>query len=239
VRSNTQWSARLKSRILGICYLLTICVGAIDHIVVGSGIIVAGNPGATAQHLLASESLYRIAFALDLIPVYAVVTVLLYQLFKPVNRELSLLAAFASLAGGVVGSSAAIFQFAPIVVLNDATLWPGFSPLQLRGLALMFLRLHEQGFSISLMFFGLYCSLLGWMMTRSTFMPRVVGVLMLAAGVSYMLYSFAYFASPSLAAGLSSYALLLGSIGEFGLTAWLLVVGIDSAEWNQQSRMGS
>src|SRR5665213_2072041 len=234
MKANTPWSPRLKSRILGFCYLFTICTGVVDHILVGSRIIVAGGPAATAQRLLASESLYRLAFALDLIPVYAIVTVLLYDLFKPVNRSLSLLAAFGSLAGGAVGSSAAIFQLAPIVVLNASTQLPGLTPAQVQGLALIFLRLHELGFSISLMFFGLYCSLLGWMITHSIFMSRGVGVLMTAAGVSYMLYSFAYFVSPSLAAWLSTYALLLGSIGEIALTVWLLVVGIDSVKWTQQ-----
>ncbi|MGC1459474.1 MAG: DUF4386 domain-containing protein [Steroidobacteraceae bacterium] len=235
--SNIRFSPRLKSRILGLCYLLTICTGVFDHIVVGSRVIVAGNPAATTQSLLASESLYRLAFALDLIPVYAVVTVLLYELFKPVSRSLSLLAAFASFIGGAVGSSAAIFQLAPIVVLNGATQWPGFNPLQLQGLVQIFLRLHELGFSISLMFFGLYCSLLGWMIVRSIFISRGVGVLMGAAGMSYMLYSFAYCASPSFAAGISPYALVLGSIGEIALTVWLLAVGIDSVKWNQQLRM--
>jgi hypothetical protein len=199
--------------------------------------MVAGNPAATVKMLMASESHYRLAFALDLIPFYAVATVLLYELFKPVNRSLSLLAAIASLAGSTVGSSAAIFQIAPIVVVNGATQWPGFDSLQLQGLVSIFLSLHEMAFSISLMFFGLYCSLLGWMVTRSVFMSRGVGVFMVAAGMSYMLYSFAYFALPSLAAWLSSYALLFGSIGELSLTAWLLVVGIDSVKWNQQLRV--
>jgi hypothetical protein len=231
----TPFSPRLKSRIVGFCYLLTICAGVFDHLFVGGRIIVPGNPAATAQNLLASEPLYRLAFALDLIPVYAVVTVLLYELFKPVSRSLALLAAFVSLAGGAVGSAAAILQLAPIVILAGATQWQGFDTRQLQGLALIFLRLHEQGFSISLMFFGFYCSLLGWMIVRSNFIARGVGLLMGAGGLSYMVYSFVYFASPSIAAGLSSYTLLLGSIGEIALTLWLLGVGINPEKWNQRS----
>jgi hypothetical protein len=217
---------------------LTICAGVFDHILVGGRIIVPGNPAATAQNLLAFEPLYRLAFALDLIPLYAVVTVLLYELFKPVSKSVSLLAAFASLAGGAVGSAAAIFQLAPVVILGGAAQWQGFDTRQLQGLALICLRLHEQGFSISLMFFGFYCSLLGWMIVRSNFMARGVGILMGIGGLSYMVYSFMYFAYPAIAAELASYTLLLGSSGEIALTVWLLVVGIKPEKWSEQLRVG-
>lgn len=233
---NTPTSPRLKSRIVGFCYLLTICAGVFDHIFVGGRIIVPGDPAATARNLVALEPLYRLAFAMDLVPLYAIVTVLLYELFKPVNASLSLLAAFSSLAGGAVGSAAAIFQLGPVVILSGAAQWQGFDTRQLQGLALIFLRLHEQGFSISLMFFGCYCTLLGWMIVRANFIARGVGLLLGAGGLSYMVYSFVHFAFPHVAAGLSSYALLLGSIGEIALTSWLLAVGIDSEKWNQQAR---
>jgi hypothetical protein len=82
-----------------ICYLITIGIGAFDHVYLGGRLIAPGDAAATAHDILASVLLYRLAFAPDLIPVYAVVTVLLYELFKPVNRSLSLLAAFFSLVG--------------------------------------------------------------------------------------------------------------------------------------------
>jgi len=228
-------SPRLKARIAGVCYLITIGAGAFDHLFVSGRLIVPGDATATANSILASASLYRLAFAVDMIPVYAVVTVLFYQLFKPVNASLSLLAAFSSLLGGAVGSGIGVFQLAPLVVLGDTASVRGFGIEQQQALAMVFLKLHESGFTISLMFFGFYCFLLGWLIIGSTFLPRVVGVLLAIGGVAYMTYSFADFVSPHLAARFASWPLLLGTLGEVVLTLWLLVVGLNASKWREQA----
>jgi hypothetical protein len=222
---------RMKSRIVGACYLFTIAVGAFDHIVVGGRITVAGDAPATVHNLLAFAPLYRLAFALDLIPIYAIVTVLLYELFTPVSASLSRFAAYLSLAGGVIGSTTSILQLAPLEVLTDASHLQGFTALQLQDLTLILLRLHALGFAISLMFFGGYCFLLGWMSLGLSMIGRYVGTLLAVGGLAYALYSFAYFASPAFAASLAGYALTLGSLGEVTLTLWLLVIGVDTARW--------
>jgi hypothetical protein len=228
-------SPRLQARLAGVCYLITIGAGAFDHLFVGAKLIVPGDAAATANNILASASLYRLAFALDMIPVYAVVTVLFYQLFRPVNQSLSLLAAFSSLLGGAVGSGAGVFQLAPLVILGDTPGVGGLGIEQRQALAMMFLKLHESGFTISLMFFGFYCLLLGWLIIASTFMPRAVGVLLVVGGLAYMTYSFADFVSPHLAAGFASWPLLLGTLGEVALTLWLLVVGLNASRWREQA----
>jgi hypothetical protein len=224
-------SPRLKARLAGVCYLITIGVGAFDHLFVGGKLTVPGDATATVENILASASLYRLAFALDMIPVYAVVTVLFYQLFKPVSPSLSLLAAFSSLLGGAVGSGIGVFHLAPLMILGDTATVRGFGFEQQQALAITFLKLYELGFTISLMFFGFYCLLLGWLIIASRFLPRVVGVLMAIGGLAYMSYSFADFVSPPLAASFSSWPLLLGTLGEVALTLWLLVVGLNASEW--------
>jgi hypothetical protein len=228
-------SPRLKARTAGVCYLFTIGVGAFDHLMVGGRLIVPGDAATTAHNILASASLYRVAFALDLIPVYAVVTVLFYELFKPVNRSLSLLAAYFSLLGGAVGSAISVFQLAPLAVLGSAPYLRVFDAAQLQALALTFLNLHEIGFTVSLAFFGFYCFLLGWLIMASTFMPRVLGVLMAVGGMAYVTYSFAYIVSPAIAASFLSYPLILGTIGEVALTLWLLMAGLNGQQWNAQA----
>jgi len=229
-------SPRLKARLAGVCYLITIGVGAFDHLFVGGRLIVTGDASATAHNILASAPLYRLAFALDSIPVYAAVTVLLYDLFKPVNRSLSLLAAFSSLLGGAVGSLIGVFQLAPLVILGGTPYLRVFNSEQRQALALLFLKLHELGFTISLVFFGFYCFLLGWLIVASTFMPRVVGVLMAVGGLAYMTYSFAGFVTPSAAASLSPYTLVLGGLGEAALTLWLLAAGVNVQRWTEQAK---
>jgi len=118
---------RRKARIAGVCYLMTIGIGTFDHIFVGGKLVVPSDAAATAHNLLESASTFRLAFALDMIPLYAVVTVLFYELFMPVNRSLSLLAAFVSLLGGAAGAAIGVFQLAPLVVLGDTATARTFS----------------------------------------------------------------------------------------------------------------
>ena len=235
----TKWvadlSPTLKARLAGVCYLITIGVGAFDNIVVGGKLVLREDAAATAHNIVASEQLYRLAFAADMVPIYIVVTLLLYDLLKPVNSSLALLAVFSSLVGGAVGSVTGIFHLAPLVLLKDAFVLGAFTPAQVQALTLACLRLFDQGFSISLEFFGFYCFLIGCLIVGSTFLPRVLGALMVLAGLAYMTYSFAYFISPSFAATLRPFTLLPGFIGEGSLTVWLLAVGVDAARWRHQA----
>lgn len=229
-------SPRLKARLAGVCYLITIGVGAFDHLFVAGKLIVTGDPAATAHNIIASASLYRLAFAMESIPVYAAVTVLLYELFKPVNRSLSLLAALSSLLGGAVGAVIGVLQLAPFVILGGAPYLRVFDVAQRQALALLCLELHKLGFTISLVFFGFYCLLLGWLIVASSFMPRIVGMLMAVAGLAYMIYSLADFVAPSAAESLSTAAVALGGLGEAALTLWLLAAGLNVERWMDQAR---
>lgn len=123
---------------------------------------------------------------------YVVVTLLLYKLFEPVNKPLSLLAALFSLAGCLLG------------VLDS---------------------LHRNSFPIhNLVFFGVYCLLIGWLIFQSTFMPRFLGVLMALAGLGWLA-----FLSPKLVHRLSYFPMVTGLIGEGALTLWLLWAGVRSS----------
>ena len=137
--------------------------------------------------------------------------------------------------GGAVGSAIGVFQLAPLLILGGAPYLRAFDARQLQALALTFLNLHEIGFTISLVFFGFYCFLLGWLIMASTFIPRTVGVLMIVGGLAYVTYSFADFVSPTLAASFLSYPLILGTLGEVVLTLWLLVVGLNGQQWKAQA----
>ena len=174
--NNTLWaSPRFRARIAGVFYLLTFVMGAAELLFVNDRL--AANLAADACYLA--------------------VTVLFYQMFKPVNRNLSLLAAFFSVLGIITGALSA-FHLSPFPV----------NPLG---------------------FFGFYCLLIGYLIIRSTFLPRVLGVLMAFGGLSWLT-----FFSPSLASHLYPYSLAPGIIGEGALTLWLLVVGLNEQRWKQQ-----
>src|ERR1700687_2501880 len=165
-------SQNFTARMAGVFYLLNIVTGVLAAVSAGRGPSVLGN----AINLTATVC-------------YVVVTLLLYSLFKPVNKNLSLLAAFFSLVGCAMGV-VRLFHLAPLLVNN-------------------------------LVFFGVYCLLIGYLIFRSTFLPRTLGVLMAIAGVAWLT-----FLSPPLARTLSPWIFLPGLLGEGSLTAWLLVRGV-------------
>ena len=226
-------SPRLKARIAGLLYLIVIATAMFAEAFVRGTLIVSGDAAATAHKILASEELFRLGFAADLVnfACYIGVVLILYGLFKPAGRSLSLIAAGFGMAGCVVGAINLLNQLAPLVVLGRAPYLNSFRPEQLQTVAYVFLRLHGYGYSISMVFFGIYCVLLGCLVIRSTFMPRILGVLLAIAGVGYVIDSFANFLSPSFAAQLGIYLLLPGFVAELGLTLWLIAVGVNVPKW--------
>ena len=124
------------------------------------------------------------------------VTLLVYDLFKPVNRGLSLLAALFSL----------------VALTFEALRW------------------QPQGVNIAIVFVGFYCLLFGYLIFRSTFLPRILGALMAIAGLGWLTYL-----SPPLAKSLSPYNLALGILGQESLMLWLLVMGVNVQRWREQS----
>jgi len=228
-------SPRLKARIAGAFYLAVILLGVFAELFARGSIIISGDAAATARNIVAHEPLWRLGLAADLVAgaCYAAVTVLLYELLKPVNRSLSLLAAVFSFVGVSVGAVSDLIQIAPLVVLSGAPYTAAFRPDQLQALAYMAVRLHGQGYLVGLAFFGFYCLLLGWLIFRSRFLPRIVGALMAIAGASYLINSFAGFLAPSL--HLYPYILAPPLLGEGSLTLWLLAVGVNAARWRERA----
>jgi len=225
-------SPRLKAKIAGVFYLLNILTGVFAEVFVRGRLVVYGDAAATATNILAQEPLFRLGFASALICVacYIAVTALFYNLFKPVNRSLSLLAAFFSLVGCAIQAFICLFLLAPLVVLGGAQYLSVFKVEQLQALALMFLTLYGQGFTIAMVFFGFYCLLIGYLIFRATFLPRILGVLMVIAGLCWLT-----FLSPPLADYLSPYILALGTLGEGSLCLWLLVIGVNVPKWEEQA----
>ena len=157
-------------------------------------------------------------------------TALFYDLFKPVNRSLSLLAAFFHLVGLAIAAFGSLFQLAPLVVLGGGQYLSVFKVEQLQALAYMFLELNAQAWNAFLLFFGFYCVLIGYLIFRSTFLPRIVGALMALAGVGWLT-----FLSKPLADYMYPYNLLPSALGETSLMLWLLVIGVNAQRWIERA----
>ncbi|HLZ84535.1 MAG TPA: DUF4386 domain-containing protein [Caulobacteraceae bacterium] len=230
-------SARLKARVAGALYLAT-TAGGFVNLSIENSMIVRGDAAATTSRILAAEPLFRLGILAELVAgaCYIGVTVLLYELLKPVNRTISLLAAFLSLAGCAVGAGSAVLLLAPFLLQGDGSQYmAAFTPQQLQGLAMTAVRLEGQGYNISMMFFGLYCALVGGLVFRSGFMPRLVGVLMMCAGLGWLTNTFAALIDPPFARSLQPYIMAPGGVGEISLMLWLLFVGVNGPQWETRA----
>jgi hypothetical protein len=225
------------ARLAGLFYLITVVTGIFAEVVVRGQVIVPGDAAATARNILAMQNLYRMGFAADLIgsAAYLVVTLLLYELLKPVSRRLSLLAAFFSIVGIAIGGIASLGHLAPLFLLNGAAYLTVFSTAQLQALALLSLKLHAQGYLVALVFFGFYEVLLGYLIATSAFLPRVLGIVVGIAGLAFLLNSFALFLSPPLGDALNSALLAIDGVGEISLMLWLLVFGVNVRAWEARA----
>jgi hypothetical protein len=219
------------ARITGVVYLLYFLTAVLgEHFL--KGLVVDGDAAATANNILVHQTLFRLGLATGLIGTacYIAVTALFYDLFKPVNRSISLLAAFFSLVGCAILAFATLFQLAPLVVLGGGQYFSVFSVEQLRALSFLFLEFYGQAVNICFVFFGVYCLLIGYLIFRSTFLPRILGALMALAGLGWLT-----FLSPPLANHLSPYILILGFLAELALMLWLLVMGVNVQRWKEQA----
>ena len=225
-------SPRFKARIAGAFYLLTILTGIFAQGFVSERLVVSGDAASTAANILTHRSLFQAGFAVYLIEMACQVamTALFYELFKPAGKSASLVAAFLGLTGCVVKTFARVFYIAPLFVLGGAPYLSVFSAEQLQALALLFLRVNDQGAEIGLVFFG-FCALLrGYLVMRSTFLPRILGVLSVLGGVGWL--SFLY---PPLGYRLFPYIAALGLLGSAAMILWLLVFGVNDQRWKEQA----
>jgi Domain of unknown function (DUF4386) len=231
-------SPRTRARITGVVYLLFFVTAVLGEFFTRqagiSGIQpgVSGDAAATANTILTHELLYRLGFALGLISTacYVAVTALFYQLFRPVSRSLSLIAVCFSLVGLAIATFGSLLQLAPLVVLGGSPYLNVFNMKQLQALALMFLNLNAQVGYIALVFDGLFLFLIGYLIFRSTFLPRILGALVAFAGLGWLT-----FLSPPLANYLYTYIQVLGVLAEGSLMLWLLVIGVNAQRWIERA----
>jgi hypothetical protein len=197
--------------------------------------LVTSEATATARNITAHESLFRIGFAGEILHLAADVAVamILYALFRPVDRNIALLAAFMRLASDIVLAVASIGHFVALRLLGNAEYLKAFETDQLQSVAFLALRLHGDAYAICLVFFGFACLSLGYPIIRSSYLPRTLGMLLAIAGACYLVNSFAYFLYPAFAAKLLPGILIPPFAAELSLSVWLIVKGIDASKWKE------
>ena len=221
-------STNKLARAAGFLYLIMILAGGFAEAFVRQGLTVYGDAAATAHNILASEQMYRFGFVADLVTLICgtILSLIFYILFKPVNKNLSLLALIFGRIAGAVMAVNLLNQLAPLLLLHNSSYLKAFTIEQLQTLSLFFLNLQSQGYNISLLLFAFYFPIIGWLVYKSNFLPRILGVLYTMAGLGYLINSLAWFLVPHLAAYLFPYILLPAFIGEVSMSMWLLIKGV-------------
>jgi hypothetical protein len=224
-------SSHQTARVAGVLYLIIIIAGIFAEFFVRQSLIVPGDAAATANNIMASEGLFRAGIAGDLIMIMSDVALALvfYVLLKPVSNSLALLAAFFRLAQAAILGINLLNLFFVLQLLSGADYLAGFGANQLHALVMLFLNGHSIGYAIGLVLFGLSLFVLGYLVFRSGYFPRILGLLLIVAGSGYLIDSFASFLLPAYDNYEALFALVVflpAFIGELSMCLWLLLKGV-------------
>jgi hypothetical protein len=217
------------ARVAGVLFLISLVAGGIGEAYVPSKLVVSGDAAATVANIANHELLYRIGFATFLMESFCDVALALifYALLRPVNRQLSLLAAFFGLMATATFAFAEAFYFAPTIM--NAEYLNSFSTDQLNALVLLSLKFYSYAGMIFTGYYGIEWLVRAYLIWKSTFLPKFLGVLMGIGGLAFVLRNFLMILAPQYA---SDVFLMLMFPGALAMTVWLLVKGVDVGKWN-------
>ncbi len=228
-------SVQTYARTAAVLFLISVIAGGFGEAYVPSKLIVAADAAATAKNIIASDLLFRMGFAGYLVEAVCdiALTLILYVLLRPVRKDLALLAAFFGLVGTSVFGVAELFYFAASLILGGAAYLKSFSPDQLNTLALLSLKLFGYGGALFTVFYGMAWVLRGYLIFRSGYLPKFLGVLLTLGGLAFVARNFALVLAPAYASGS---LLLLILPGGLSLALWLLVKGVDLPKWDEKQQ---
>lgn len=226
-------SPKRLSRLTGVFYLITIIAAVIAQGVIAERLVNANDASVTAANILAHGDLFRFGYTAYMIEMTAqvIMTMLFYELLKPVSRTWSLIAAVIGVVGCGIKAMSRLFFVAPAIVLAGKHYLDTFSAEQLHSLALLFYNVNEMGAAIAVVFFGFSTLITGWLMIRSTYVPRGLGWLAVAGGMGWL-----FFLWPPLGYRLNMYIAGIALLGSLATIVWLIRFGPNETRWMEQSR---
>ena len=220
---------RATARVAGALYLLMAFTGAFSIMYIPSTFIVPGDAAATVGRIQASESLYRVGIAVDLIThiLFIALVLTLYQLLKGVDRWWASLMVILVLVSVPIAVINTLNLAAPLILSSDAAFLSAFDKPQLDALSMMFLKLRGHGISTVSIFWGLWLFPFGLLVYRSGFIPRILGAFLIAGCFAYLMDSFTALLLPAYAPTVSQFTLVPLALGEFSMIFWLLIKGVN------------
>jgi hypothetical protein len=235
VRQPTQRvDASVLARVAGVLYLVNILAGAFAIGVVPA-LLSGADPAATARHVRAHELLYRSGLVAHVLVTLTNVAmaVIFYDLFRVVSRRLAQLDLCLILVATAVEAASLFNQLAALTLLGGGHATDGLTTNQRQALAAVSADVSTASYDIYTVFFGLDLVLLGYLIHRSNFLPRTIGVLVAVDGVAYLVYGFADLLVPGAAQHLVPWIQLPAPLGEGSLSLWLTVAGVNVQRWRR------
>ena len=232
----TQTSPRKLARLTGLFFLLTILGGIVAQAFISQRLIDFHDAAATANNILTNRGVFTLGFTVYLIEMACQLTTatLLYQLLKPVNRTVALLALLFELTGIGIKTFARVFYITPLFVLGSSpateAVLRGFTTEQLQSLALTLLKVNDQGAAVALALFGFSTPLIGYLVFRSKFLPRWLGALVMVAGLGWLTFLY-----PPLGYRVFMILAPIGLLSALVKIFWLLVFGVNEEKWNERA----
>jgi hypothetical protein len=226
IKESPHGTINKTARMAGLLYLIYIVITIVADVFGRSPLIVFGDAATTARNIMASEWQFRIGIVGDLVSIvfFLLAAWALYALLKSVNKDLALLFLLLNLGGVAVYSINLLNQFAAVLLLSGTDYLKVFQIDQLQSLAMFFLNLHHNGYWIAQIFFGAWLFPLGYLVYKSGFLPKILGLVMMVHCVGWLMTTLQFFLFPGFTA-IKYVTYPLGFISEFGLTLWLLMMG--------------
>lgn len=220
------------ARIAGVLYAIVTVTALFAEIGVRSRLITFGDPNRTVTNIITRAPLYRLGAGADITAFLCDIgiAVLLFRLLEPVSRTLSLTAAFFRSAHATIAAINTINYIAPLIFLGGGVALAATTG-QSQELVMASLRLHGIGYNVALLFFSVHCVLCGYLIVRSTFLPRPLGVLLAIAGVCYLINGYSAIVAPEFKRAIYPYVLIPAGLGEWSLMIWLLMARVNRERW--------
>lgn len=223
-------SLKKTARIAGLLYLLVAFTGPFVLIYVPGKLLVPGDATATANNILAHETLFRTYIAVGIVGelLFLSVVLLLFQLLKGVNRQLAAVMVILIFIDVPMAFLSIANQIATLSFVRGADFLAVFDKPQRDALATLLINIEKQGVLVSEVFWGLWLLPLGMLVYRSGFIPRFLGVWLFINGIAYVITSFTGILLPDQLDIVKKITFPI-LFGELALTLWLLIVGVKPA----------
>ena len=229
--AGVETSPLVRARVAGALYLFANIVAPFTLLYLPSRFIVRGDPTATANRIMASESLFRFGIVGNLFTFTANIflALALFQLLKVAGRKMAAAMVILLLVGVPIAMLNELTQLAVLQLLSGGAALKAYATDQLQATAYILLRLHDQGLLIAHIFFGLWLLPMGYLVWTSRFIPKIVGLLLIVAGVGYVVQSFGIFL------GYNVNIIVFTGLGEAVFLLWLLIFGVNKARWKERA----